>query len=332
MKIAELRTIIKGHQKKDLEFLVAELYKLIPKNKKEDNQIDELITKPVKEKKVSKANKAIRTIEEISSEVKFFHQNALNQNYLFPNSVVPKKDRSKWRFLVKRLVKEINLAAQNGNSRRRCAEELQVLYETLCYACAYQTFTADDPFESVGISQIEFFDQMIKYHRDSMDYKEFIDKGIKLIFKNELSRYTLYSGLMETFINYCQTPNMKEVAIERTKKLWDSTNKNKTKKTSWRNSDFEKIDTLNHYSVLIFRLSLQLSEYETAIEQFKTKYIEKDKEIVLYIYISILFTYQLKDIILKELQTAKSDGIEIRPSLVQLLKHIQKHNQLPDYI
>lgn len=46
MKIGELREIVKNHKKEQLEFLVAEMYKLISKEKKDDYNIDDWIQNP----------------------------------------------------------------------------------------------------------------------------------------------------------------------------------------------------------------------------------------------------------------------------------------------
>ncbi len=329
MKIAELRAVLKKHSKPELEFLVAELYKLVPNAKKEDYQIDQLIQKPVKEKKVIKKTLG-RPIEDIAIDVKFFHENAIAQNYLIPNKIISKKERPKWRFVVKRLFKEIIEAEKNANATLRCGQELQVLYETLTHACAWQIFSAYDPFESVGIAQTDFFEQIVKFYRKSMDIGDFITKGIRLVIDNELNRYTLYRNLMELFIIYCETAPMKELAIEKLKELWEIKNKQHAKKDSWRNEEFYKNEKLNNYTEFIFRFHGHLFNFEEAIKFFNANFIDRDAEIKLYVLIRLLFGFNEKDLIKRELKANK--GIDLRDSLVDLLNFIEQNDKLPDYL
>ncbi|MEA3497185.1 MAG: hypothetical protein U9R42_14250 [Bacteroidota bacterium] len=329
MKIGELRTTVKKHSKKELEYIIAELYKLVPKNKKEIYQIDDLIEKPVKTTKVVKQKK-IRQIEDIAEDVDIFHDNAIEQNYLIPNTIISKKERPKWRFVVKRLYKEIIEAEKNGNSPLRCGQELQILYETLTYACGYQIFSTYDSFESVGIEQADFFEQTIRIYRHSMSIEDFITKGINLVIDNELNRYTVYSELMEIFISYCQTPDMKELAVKELKRLWEKKNKEVVRGSSWSTNLYDKERKLNNYTEFAFRYYAHLFDFENAIKIYKTKYIEKDKEVKLYILIRLLFKFKEKDLIHNELKVARD--IKQRDSLQKMLSFIEKNDSLPKYI
>lgn len=329
MKIAELRTIVKKHSKAELEFLVAELYKVIPKNKKEDYQLDKLIEKPFKEQKTKKVSKT-RSIDEIASEVAFFHENAMEQNYLAPNSYISKKDRPKWRFVVKRLFKEIVECNKNGAPDVQCGKELQVLYETLTHACRLQIFSAYDPFESVGIDQADFYEQVVRFYREGLEIDAFLIKGINLITENSLNRYTLYNELMEIFIKHCETPAMKELAIEHLNKLREIKNKEKVKKNAWGNDDFYKNRMLNNYTEFIFRFNAHLHDFDKGIQHYMQYYIARNPELKLYILISILFEFKNKDSIFEVLKSEKTKNL--RKGLIDLRNFIQKHNKLPEYM
>ncbi len=43
----------------------------------------------------------------LEDEITQFLSNAYAQNYLIPNKVIPKSQRSKWRFMVKKYIKEL---------------------------------------------------------------------------------------------------------------------------------------------------------------------------------------------------------------------------------
>ena len=61
--------MISGYDKKELESIIAELYKRIPKRKKEDYKIDEFI-KNIKIKK--KSVKKTQTFDELYKEIIYF--------------------------------------------------------------------------------------------------------------------------------------------------------------------------------------------------------------------------------------------------------------------
>lgn len=334
MKIAELRSIINGHSKKQLEYLVAEFYKLIPKDKKEDYDIDTMVKNPAKEKATKKKTIKIRTIEEISEEVDLFDIYAREQYYLIPNRVISKKERPKWRFLVKRLYKEILIAANNGNSLTACAKELRKLYEVLTYSCAWQLFSAYDTFESVGISQSEFFEQIIKLYRKSLDINDFVFIGIKLIIDNNLNRYTLYSELMDIYLKHCETPDMREQALKAANKFRDETEKIPDNPDYFYKKkygmSYEKINKLNLLTELIIKIYIELFNINSAVEFFKKYYIESDAEIKLYILIRFLFNANQPEIIVKEIE----NNMKVKPrgNLINLLNYIKKNGELPEYM
>ncbi len=154
MKVAELREKLAKLKKEELIKVASEFYKLIPKAKKEDYGIDAFVDNPTSAKKSAK--KATLSLIDIEKEVAQFIDHASSQYYLFPNRVVPKKQRSTWRFKVKKWYKElINNRRADANITKQ-AKVLCELYELLCESCHYQYFTAYDTFDSIGIEQVVF--------------------------------------------------------------------------------------------------------------------------------------------------------------------------------
>ena len=337
MKIQELKEAIKAHKREELEFIISELYKAIPKAKKEDAQFDELIKKPKKETVAKSDKKAGRTIKAIKANVSNFIFNAKEQNYLVPNRVIPKAQRSKWRFLVKNLYNEILAAEKNGEPTIECASVMKDLYECLTYSCHYICFTAYDTFESVGIDQDDFFEQIIKYYRDAVDISDFINISIRLIIDNPLNRYTLYSSLMKVFFNYCQTPAMREMVISNAKEILVTVKNEPEKKdaqffSSTRNNElsYEKREKINNVVEIIFRAHCYLYEFSKGIDYTRSNYIEKNKEILLYVIVHLLFGFHNHEYIQKEIESNLS--INPRESLLKLREYILKNGKLPDYI
>lgn len=336
MKLDELRTLIKKHKREDLEYIIAELYKAIPKAKKEDIDADELISHPQKavKSKEPKAKAQTRPIKEIEAETLTFIRNAKDGNYGMPNRDVPKNERSKWRFVAKRLFNELTLAAKVSPDQPLAAKLLADLYEMLCYSCDYTIFNAYDSFQSVGISQCDFLKQVFKIYNNCLDRPDFIEKAIRLIINNSINRYTLYSELIETYIDFLTTSDLKYLAIKKASELWPVINKEPVEKPKWGSdiSEYGKNRKLNNLTEIIFRCYAHLYEFQNAIENFEKYYIDKNPEVKLYILVDLLFKFEQKDLIVSVLDKAEQNGIKPRKALLGLRDYIKKNNKTPDYI
>lgn len=334
LKIAEVRQLVKGHKREQLEYLVCELYKMLNKNQKLENDVDNLLRKPSALGKTAqtKGEKGPRPFDQIKKETKFFITNAYAQNYLIPNQNVSKKDRPQWRFLVKKVFKELKSYMKQTKYQVEVAELYEKLYDVLCYSCAYQLFTAYDAFESIGITQTEFFDVVLKAIEQVTEKPVFIEKGIDLILKSELNRYTLYSELMDVFISHLETTDMKYMLIEKCKIKRETVIKKGPDKKGWPD-DYKYMDNLNNLTELVFRSYAGMYEINNAINYYKELYIEKDPEIKLYILVAyLLMQFGEKDAALHELQEAEKQGIKLRSSLISLKDFIIKNDSFPKYI
>lgn len=336
MKLDELRDLIKKHKRSELEFIIAELYKAISKSQKEDLNIDELIAKPIRETlSKSKTGKTkIRAFEDIEAETLAFIGNAKAGNYLSPNREVSKNERAKWRFVVKRLFKEITASAEVNSNQAPAANLLASLYETLCYSFEYTLFTAYDTFESVGIAQTDFFKQVLTLYNNYQDKAFFVEKGINLIICNALNRYTLYGSLIEIYIDFLNTSDLKYLAIEKARIQWKIVKDEPVQKQKWGfdSSEYWKKRKLENLNIIIFMCYAHLYEFQNAIDNFEQQHYESDPEVKLYILISLLFEYNQHNLILEQLEKAEKKGIDLRKSLQDLKMYIIKNNELPDYI
>jgi len=334
LKLTEVRAALKMHKKEDLEFIVAEIYKMLPKEKKIDYNIAQLIKNPaqVKDEPKKRTNsKHLRSFEEIQTEVENFVSNAYEQNYLIPNRNVQKSDRSKWRFVVKRLYKELIPYGRKEEYRPRASGLLEKIYEVLCYSCGYQLFSAYDSFESVGIEQTDFFRSVIDIYEKFLDKDAFIKKSITLIINNYLNRYTLYSGLIIEFIECLNIPDLHYRAIEFAKQKWEEIKMVKAGKSDG-GSQYEKTKKLNNLTEIIFRSYAELDEFDNAIAYFTKHQIEHEQEILLYVLIQLLMGYNKTELVLNELTKAENDKIKLRERLLKLKVFIEKNDKLPKYL
>jgi len=333
LKISEVRQLLKGHKREQLEYVACELYKMLNKSQKLEKNVDSLLRKPgsFEKKAQTKQAKGIRPFDEIEMETESFIANAYEQNYLVPNRSVSKKDRPKWRFLVKKVFKELKSYMKQPEYQAEVAELLEKLYGVLCYSCAYQLFTAYDTFESTGIEQTEFFDTVLKAVEEVTDKPAFIEKGIDLLLNNELNRYTLRSGLMDVFIRHLETTDMKYLLIEKCKAKREAVIKKGPDKKSW-SGNYKHTENLNNLTELVFRSYAGLYEIKNAIGYYKEFYIGKEPEVILYILASLLMQFSEKDAILYELQEAEKQNIKLRPTLVSLKDFITEHDDLPKHL
>ena len=116
MKVNELREIIKNYNEEDKRKIIVELYKRIPKNIKEDYNIDNYIINL--NTKIEKVDKNI-TIERLEKEVEYFIECASDDLYARPNKIIPKNERSKWRFKVKTFYKQLNSFLPKTQERQK---------------------------------------------------------------------------------------------------------------------------------------------------------------------------------------------------------------------
>lgn len=334
MKIAELREKLSKLKKEELIKVASEFYKLISKAKKEDYGIDAFVDNPKSAKKSTK--KATQSLIEIEKEVEQFIDHAGSQYYIFPNRVVPKKQRSTWRFKVKKWYKELINTKRADADITKQAAILSKLYELLCESCDFQYFTAFDTFDSIGIEQNVFFKSVIILMQEAEGKAITIEKAIRLIFENSLNRNTIYSELMIELMDTYDIVDLKNTALEITKKLLLEINYTPSKaQNNYYYADreeFDKQEKNNDLAEFGLRLHLSLFEDKKAVEFFKQHYYNRDAEIKLYVLVRILFSCVKKELIVVEIEEAIHNKIKPREKLLKMMKHIKEKNALPEYM
>jgi hypothetical protein len=338
MKVAELREKLSKLDKEEIARLAVEFYKLIPKSKKEDYNIDELISNPKQSKAKSKKIDEIK-LAEMQIGIKDFIEHARDMCYISPNRIVPKKERAGWRFKAKRWHKELMKKDRNDGDLKLQAKLLRELYELLCESCNYQYFTAYDTFESVGVDQAQFFADIIDLYHEATGKLNTIEIGIHLMADNALNRYTLYSDLMEILITKHDLPDLKYKGIEYAKMLIKKKGyqpKPKTQRSYGADSydEYSKKENHNNLTEMVVRLYLSLFESKEAIEFFHKNYFEDSTtvDIKQYILTEILLYYKLKAEIKEELEKARAHGVKLRDNLIKLLQIIENEDRLPEQI
>ena len=333
MKVSELRENLSRLKKEEVIKIASEFYKLIPKSKKEDYDVDSFVDNPGKKKKSSTAKNEI-PLGILEIEVNAFIENAREQYYFIPNRVIPKKERSKWRFRVKGWYKELTNIDRKDKDLKQQAELLFNLYELMCESCGYIYFTADDPFQSIGIEQSTFYLSVVHMLQEAKGKAEALRPGIELIVNNDLSRCTIESTLMVELISTLDNVDLKYRGIriaEDLIRIVDNDLKKK-KKDHLSIENFRIKDKKNNLAELGLRLYAELYEIEEGIGFYYKHYEEKSEEIKLYVLVRILFELGKRDNIEKELDKAVNNGIELRRSLADLRNEIKKNGELPRFM
>lgn len=336
MKVKELRDILSKIPKDKLLNLTVECYKLIPKAQKETAALDDYIKTSVCKK--SKAPRVEMALVDLEQEINQFIIDVRNQDYLYPNEKILKRERSAWRSKVKRWGKALTKKNRVEVNIPKQVELLIKLYQILCESFVYEYFSAYDAFQSVGIKQVAFYRNILKLLQKIEDDEWKITQAITLIVNNPLNTYTLYSDLIIQLVKSLRTKHYYEKAIAITNKLMIENNfdfseiGNAAGELFSENEVLTKEEKHNSLVELLYRLHAKNSNYTKAINCYKKYYYCLNEEIKLYVLVRLLFEKGKKKLIKKEIELTLKNGVEPRENLLKLLTMINDENVLPKYM
>ncbi len=325
MRVAELRSTIRGHSKEQLELLIVELYKAMPKALKEERDIDALVRCPDAQevRRVKSSKEEAIDFDSVADEARTFIDYALRQYYFAPNMYVPKRERPKWRFIAKRLYRNLVQCAADAENLEEAADLVEELYKLLCKACGVYLFNTEDPFSSVGIPQAEFLHQVLALRNRHMDKDLFVRKAIALAADGASSRWLYDSDVFFVVLEFLIIPDLKRSAIAVARELIAERKRACSKeRDSHKRFDIER--SVNNLAKMAFHCYAQLSEFEEGIEFFNTHCIDKDEEVKLYVIVrSLADFYNQPELILNQITRAMAKGVRPRPTLIELAKSIE---------
>ena len=313
MLVNELREVIKKYNDREKDKIIDVLYKRIPKKIKENYEIDNYIinleqnleSKPKKEEYIS--------FEQLEKEVEYFLMCAENDWYASPNKIIPKKERSKWRFKVKKYYKELTSIDPNTEDGRKATELLRQIFEILSLGTHYLKFSNWDTFKAIQISQPDFFEIIVKRKLMEGFSKQNIAYCVDLL-DVEKDPYIIFEDLLSVFISNLKTNDMKYIAIELIEEKIEAyyiklqTLKKEKRKT------YYVIESINDFTKAAFYIYLGLYETETGIKFYHKYYIETDQEVKEYILLEILDEFKLDSIWIDEYEK-KLGKIDYRDTL-----------------
>ena len=295
MKIQEFRNKIEKADRNDLEKIAAELYKQIPKAKKEyetDDLIEDILSH--KESSVRKAVVSKIDFPALKSEIELFLEHVDQNLYFEPNRIVPKSKRSKWRFEVKAFVKQLDQIPSDDSNAKEAAELYLELYKRLCKGCGYYIFPTEDPFRAVGIAQTVFYEKLVRRTYATGYTDDSLDKMLRAATLVNLDRDTLHIELEILFTSLLPTPDLKHKAISIAQGYVEKFETALAKeRPGWSNTRYKLESNIEEMCETILCLGISLCEGSDAVKYYWAhNNREKDKEVTLY---KILDTIRITD-------------------------------------
>ena len=227
MKVSELREKIKDYSKTDLENVLVEFYKSIPKKIKEENEVDDIII--INVGKTNTPKKDIIDYDDLANEVLSFISDVDDGLYARPNRIIPKTERSKWRFKVKNYYKNLIKITPDSKDGEGATNLLIMLYERLSTSSAYLAFSSWNTFGALGVSQNEYFYELMNRILFNGINKNSLTKCASILDNytdsNNLSKSNYY-----TFRSFLSETEEKNLGIEVLLEIRDSI-KNRLSKT-----------------------------------------------------------------------------------------------------
>jgi len=298
MRVDELRGIIRQCDRDKTTKLAVALYKLIPKQVREDRGLDDFIrTLPGTDtplRNIKPANTDSVNFDVVRRDAEAFVEHAAAGYYFQPNRVIAKAARSKWRFTARRLIKL--LIAARGEDAAEAALLLVEIWRALCYACSRYIFPTETPFSAVGYTQPDLLDIVLAKLFSAVVPQDAMRLAVWAVLESQVDRETLSSELQRVLLSQLGTIDMKQLARDEcaffaehfkdtTACPYTSTYFRPTFPQSWLGDSSQATDSC---AELWLRISIALDEYDTGIEYFQRHIDNRHPEVALFCLLEII--------------------------------------------
>ena len=307
MLVSELKDQIKKYNKNDLEKIIVELYKRVPKSKKEEYDLDDFIKNMDNNKIVKKE----LDFDSLKKEISYFLECVDNGLYSTPNRIIPKKERSSWRFKVKKYYKELIKILPNKENGGMATFLLIELFRRLSTGSNTLLFINWETFKALGVSQDNYYDMIVKRILYNGYSKESLKTCVNLLSVKK-DPYGFSYDMFEVFLENLKTDIMKEDAVELIKNKMIEVKGNIKEKNTY--DTFYIKELVNDYVKLNTNILISLGEIEKGIDFFRTNYMENDKEMKEYELLTYLEEHNLINEWLKEYEL-NENKIDFRDSI-----------------
>ena len=321
MLVKDLRKTLEKYDKKEMTDIVVELYKRLPKKVKEDYDIDKFIEDI--NNKTKKEEKKV-SFDDLCSEMRYFLDCAKAGFYSSPNKVVPKKERSNWRFKAKRYYKELIKTIPTTDIGVKSTKLLIELYELVSRGTNTLVFTNWDTFRALGVSQTEYFDMLLKRVLSTGESINNIKVCIDLL-DNCKDPDVLDEFLINIFIDNLRTEESKLTAINLLdEKVVEVKEKIRSLGKKYNHYDMYYLEEDNNlYVETVTRLYFSSFEVDEGIKYYQKNYIHYNSEVKEYILLEILRELELYEEWITEYESA-SKKIKLREELTRDYEKIKE--------
>ncbi len=321
MLVKDLRKTLEKYDKKEMTDIVVELYKRLPKKVKEDYDIDKFIEDI--NNKTKKEEKKV-SFDDLCSEMRYFLDCAKAGFYSSPNKVVPKKERSNWRFKAKRYYKQLTKTIPTTDIGVKSTKLLIELYELVSRGTNTLVFTNWDTFRALGVSQTEYFDMLLKRVLSTGESINNIKVCIDLL-DNCKDPDILDEFLINIFIDNLRTEDSKLGAINLLdEKVIKVKEKIKSLGKKYNYHDMYYLEEENNlYVETVTRLYFSSFEVDKGIKYYQKNYIHYNSEVKEYNLLEILRELELYEDWITEYERA-SKKIKLREELTKDYEKIKE--------
>lgn len=326
MKIPELRQLLSNSEKTYIEKAFIEIYKQLPKQRKEE--MDPVIQDILSGKNISESKKKTSiNFTDLKQEIQTFIENAYAQNYFAPNRIIPKNQRPKWRFLVKGYIKELVKIPQQDENYAESTRLLKELYRLICEACNYYLFSTDDAFHSIGWQQPELFALVAKKVFGGGYTRENISELLLLASTGGLSRESLHVYQQLELLSELKTSDVKYMAMEEAKKLISERETRLMELKKYSSKQYDLKEAINNLCDMILMIQITLAEPEPGIQYYFKTCLEVSREIVLYraLRLTRYLDKENDKLWLQIYEYGKKQKIKPRESLVREYQRLTKN-------
>lgn len=314
MKADELKSILKDYSKEELIRLYSKTYRMVPKEKRED-ELDQMIrdrtSKPAPKKKEE-------DFESVMGEVLYFESAANQQLYLRRNRQIPEKKRRNRRFDIKKCIKYLSQVPAGSVYFSQSADLLLRIFAVLSKGCGIWLFSTDQPFQSVGTGQPELFGMICSMAVKETDHTTILKKLITLACSCYLDYTTLHEDLIAVLLNVFNTEELRNEVIDMTKLVMQEENSRfnaRPKKSRDFNAEYYHQEAINYCTILVLAAMCLLGQEEEGCRFYWKNHKENSEEINLYVLLRTLKDYELYDLWLKEYKAALKRKVKVRDSL-----------------
>lgn len=319
MKIQEFRDRLKTADRTALEKIAAELYRRIPKKTKED-ELDERIDAIIKGEDAPKAPSKTPSVpfDELERDIGTFLSHVDSNYYWEPNRVVPKAQRSKWRFTVMRFLKQLDAIAVDDENAEAAARLYLEIYGRLTYGCGYYIFPTEDPFRAIGRRQGDFYPIMVaRYFSTGFTDEKILDM-LRAAACTMLDRETLHCEMEKAFIRELRTRDMREKAYEIAKAEVLRIKAEEYPAAKRSHDEFITTEKVRELSSTILGLGIALYEEKDSIDFFWIHHEERNGEVQLYVALKCIDYFDgSNDFWLETYEGAVRRGVKPRDRLIE---------------